>query len=93
MINSIEELSNKQSLKQYIENKLKKIEQAVNIWKSADKISAVNPAEADKIKEKSVDTIKLINNKLKEKIQYETLLININLTSELDALQIAENLH
>ena len=93
MINSIEELSNKQSLKQYIENKLKKIEQAVNIWKSADKISALNPAEADKIKEKSVDTIKLINNKLKEKIQYETLLININLTSELDALQIAENLH
>lgn len=93
MINSIEELSNKQSLKQYIENKLKKIEQAVNIWKSADKISAVNPSEADKIKEKSVDTIKLINNKLKEKIQYETLLININLTSELDALQIAENLH
>lgn len=93
MINSIEELSNKQSLKQYIENKLKKIEQAVNIWKSADKISALNPAEADKIKEKSVETIKLINNKLKEKIQYETLLININLTSELDALQIAENLH
>lgn len=93
MINSIEELSNKQSLKQYIENKLKKIEQAVNIWKSADKISALNPAEADKIKEKSIDTIKLINNKLKEKIQYETILININLTSELDALQIAENLH
>lgn len=93
MINSIEELSNKQSLKQYIENKLKKIEQAVNIWKSADKISALNPAEADKIKEKSVETIKLINNKLKEKIQYETILININLTSELDALQIAENLH
>ena len=92
MVNSIQELSTKTHLKRYIENKLKKIEDVLKIWKTANNISKISQAEADNIKQKSIDTINLINKKLKEKIQNEILLININLSSELEALKIVENL-
>lgn len=39
-----------------------------------------------------LNTNNLINNKLKEKIQNEILLININLSSELEALKMVEKL-
>ena len=92
MVNSIEELANKKYLKEYIEKRLDRIEQVLNIWKSANRVSSVSSSEMFNIKQKSIETINLINNKLKEKIQNEIFLININLTSELDALQITENL-
>lgn len=92
MVNSIQELSTKTHLKRYIENKLKKIEDVLKIWKTANNISKISQTEADNIKQKSIDTINLINKKLKEKIQNEILLININLSSELEALKIVENL-
>lgn len=92
MVNSIQELSTKTHLKRYIENKLKKIEDVLKIWKTANDISKISQAEADNIKQKSIDTINLINKKLKEKIQNEILLININLSSELEALKMVENL-
>ncbi len=92
MVNSIEELANKKYLKEYIEKRLDRIEQVLNIWKSANRVSSVSSSEMFNIKQKSIETINLINNKLKEKIQNEIFLININLTSELEALQITENL-
>lgn len=92
MVNSIEELANKKYLKEYIEKRLDRIEQVLNIWKSANRVSSVSSFEMFNIKQKSIETIDLINNKLKEKIQNEIFLININLTSELQALQITENL-
>lgn len=92
MVNSIEELANKKYLKEYIEKRLDRIEQLLNIWKSANRISDMGSSEMYKIKEKSIETINLINNKLEEKIQHEIFLVNINLSSELEALQIAENL-
>lgn len=92
MVNSIEELANKKYLKEYIEKRLDRIEQLLNIWKSANRISDIGSSEMYKIKEKSIETINLINNKLEEKIQHEIFLVNINLSSELEALQIAENL-
>lgn len=91
-VNSIEELANKKYLKEYIEKRLDRIEQVLNIWKSANRVSSVSSSEMFNIKQKSIETINLINNKLKEKIQNEIFLININLTSELEALQITENL-
>ena len=94
MVNSIEELSTKTHLKRYIENKLKKIEDVLRICKTANNISKISQAEAeaDDIKQKSIDTINLINKKLKDKIQNEILLININLSSELEALKMVEKL-
>lgn len=92
MVNSIEELANKKYLKEYIEKRLDRIEQVLNIWKSANRVSSVSSSEVFNVKQKSIETINLINNKLKEKIQNEIFLININLTSELEALQITENL-
>lgn len=92
MVNSIEELANKKYLKEYIEKRLDRIEQVLNIWKSANRVSSVSSSEMFNVKQKSIETINLINNKLKEKIQNEIFLININLTSELEALQITENL-
>lgn len=89
---SVPELANRKHLKSYIDDKLKRIEKVLNIWKTANNISQISQAEADNIKQKSIDTINLINKKLKEKIQNEILLININLSSELEALKIVENL-
>ncbi len=62
MVNSIEELANKKYLKEYIEKRLDRIEQVLNIWKSANRVSSVSSSEVFNVKQKSIETINLINN-------------------------------